>query len=54
MFYCSSCAERNQWPKTRIMLRMRCPVCGKVALCHEVETMKLLRYLKGNGEKGTT
>jgi hypothetical protein len=41
MFYCSKCAEENDYPITFINSYGECEICRKVTLCNECPSLRL-------------
>lgn len=41
MFYCNSCANKNDWPETGFKSRGRCEVCGRTADCNDMPSSRL-------------
>lgn len=41
MFYCDTCAERLNWPKTMFKSRGRCEMCEKPAVCNDTPSRLL-------------
>lgn len=36
MFYCDSCREKNNWPKSIVKSVGKCEMCDKGAVCHDI------------------
>ena len=45
MFFCDSCAEKNQWPKGMARSSGPCEACGHITLCYDVPSNLLVPVL---------